>query len=135
MPDRGCIGLNWLVCTSKACSFPILYYIQELASPRRSSLSPDRKILTMSKHHHIQKIKDLKNTPAYSCGLLNSQIMSDLFTAYYRYLIAHFFLLIFFGLPLICPIFPTLVNLVIKQLLLIVVNKCPGESLSTVSKL
>ena len=50
------MNLRQLDCISKACSQASVYYLQELAIPGRGSLS------WMSKHHKIQKIRNVIST-------------------------------------------------------------------------
>ena len=103
-------------------------------SEEGGSLSPARNILKISKHHDIHKIKNINSTSAYSHGLLNSQINLELFTAYYKYCIPQLFLLVFLVSLFFCLSgYFHLFSCDLRQLLVIVVSKCPGQSLFAVN--
>lgn len=73
----------------------------------------------MSRHQNIQQIRNMNNSSAYSCSLLNSQIMLELFTAYYRHLIPQLLLLNFLVSLLFVPtVTSTLVSCAVGQSLL-----------------
>lgn len=69
-PDGGAV--DWLVCTSNSCSWVSPWLSPGTGQPREWPSVPSLKGFNTSKHHNIQKIKNINNRVALQCEVLNT---------------------------------------------------------------